>query len=164
MPETRISIEYLALPRPGSTPLVPADPVLALETRLWDRFFDLYVGMPMAKIVTDKLRPPGRNDPDGVAEAQATLRRAYDLVEARLPDRPWASGQTFGLADCAAAPALFYAEIVLPFSGTHPRLAAYFDRLLERPSVARTLEEARPWFHLFPLRERIPARFGGPVQ
>lgn len=161
VPETSIIIEYLGHHHPGAVPLLPPDPQEALQVRLWDRFFDLYVSAPMQKIVVDQLRPPGKGDPTGVDEALATLARAYDLVELHLGSRTWAASDSFSLADCAAAPALFYAEIVAPFSGSHPRLAAYFQRLLERESVARTIAEARPYFPMFPLRDRIPARFVG---
>jgi glutathione S-transferase len=159
IPETSIILEYLTQHYPGPTPLLPNNPEHALEARLWDRFFDLYVSVPMQKIVTDRLRPPGQSDAMGVAEANATLRRAYDLVERQMQSRTWAIGDAFCMADCAAAPALFYAEIVLPFSSTHPNIAAYFNRLVARASFRRTLEEARPYFHLFPLHDDIPARF-----
>lgn len=162
VPETSIIIEYLAQHYPGRAPLVPADPELALEARLWDRFFDQYVSAPMQKLVGDRLRPSGSGDPAGVEEAKATLRRAYDLAERQLTSRTWAIGDVFSMADCAAAPALFYADIALPFSADHPRLAAYFERLVARPSFARVLREARPYFELFPLRERLPARFREP--
>jgi glutathione S-transferase len=159
IPETSIIIEYLAQRDPGAAALLPQDPELALQVRLWDRFFDLYVSVPMQKIVTDRLRPAGGQDPLGVEDARATLRRAYGLLEQHLQGRVWAAGETFSMADCSAAPALFYADIVEPFSKTHRSIAAYFERLLERPSVSRTLEEARPYFPLFPLRDAIPARF-----
>ncbi len=159
VPETSVIIEYLAQRYPGPVSLLPADPEFALQARLWDRFFDLYVSAPMQKIVTDRLRPSGQNDLLGVEEAKGTLKRAYALAERQLQDRTWAIGDTFSMADCAAAPALFYADIVLPFSASHPSIAAYFNRLVERPSFARTLEEARPYFHNFPLRDAIPARF-----
>jgi glutathione S-transferase len=162
IPETSIIIEYLAQHYPGRTALVPADPELALEARLWDRFFDHYVSAPMQKLVGDRLRPSGSEDPAGVEQAKATLRRAYDLAERQLTSRTWAIGDGFSMADCAAAPALFYADIVLPFSQAHPRLAAYFERLVGRASFARVIEEARPYFDLFPLRDQMPARFRGP--
>jgi glutathione S-transferase len=161
VPETSIIIEYLADHHPGPVPLVPADRELAREARLWDRFFDLYVMTPMSKIVTDRLRPAGRGDATGVEEARALLDRAYDLADQRLAGRTWAIGDAFTLADCAAAPALFYADIAHPFSTGHPHLAAYFERLLARPSFARCLVEARPYFVDFPLRDRMPARFRG---
>jgi glutathione S-transferase len=159
VPETSIIIEYLTLHYPGPVALLPSDAGAALEARLWDRFFDSYVSAPMQKIVGDRLRPPGRNDPDGVEEARANLRRAYDLVEQQVESRAWAAGDAFSMADCAAAPALFYAGILVPFSSTHPNTAAYFERLVSRASFARTLAEARPYFQLFPFHEQIPARF-----
>jgi glutathione S-transferase len=161
VPETSVIIEYLTQHYPGPVPLLPSDRKQALEARLWDRFFDLYVNAPMQKIVTDRLRPPGGSDPVGVQEAMATLARAYALLERHMQARTWAAGDGFSLADCAAAPALFYADIVSPFSQTHPQVAAYFERLLARASVARTIDEARPYFPMFPLRDRIPARFAG---
>jgi glutathione S-transferase len=159
VPETSVIIEYLALHHPGPVPLLPADPDQALQVRLWDRFFDLYVSAPMQKIVVDRLRPAGASDALGVEEAEATLDRAYALLEAHLQPGAWAAAATFSLADCAAAPALFYAAIVRPFGDAYPKLAAYHERLLARPSVARTIDEARPYFPMFPLRDRIPARF-----
>ena len=158
VPETSIIIEHLDRRHPGP-PLVPADPAEALEARLWDRFFDLYVSTPIQKIVVDRIRPDGARDPHGVAEARGTLRTAYGQLEARMASRTWAIGDRFTLADCAAAPALFYAECVAPFSGTHPAAGRYLERLVARPSYARTLEEARPWFRDFPYREGLPARF-----
>jgi glutathione S-transferase len=163
VPETSIIIEYLHQHHPGPTALLPSEPKAALQARLWDRFFDLYVNAPMQKIVVDRLRPPGKGDPVGVDEAMATLTRAYGLLEAHLADRTWAAGDGFSLADCAAAPALFYAGIVVPFAKEFPKVSEYFERLLGRASVARTLDEARPYFPLFPLRDRIPARFLAPL-
>jgi glutathione S-transferase len=159
VPETSVIIEYLDQHYPGAQPLIPRDDALALEARLWDRFFDLYVQVPMQKIVTDTLRASGENDRRGVADAQASLATAYDLAERHFRDRRFAAGESFSIADCAAAPALFYAGIVAPFDGTHPNLGAYFERLLERPSFQRTLAEARPYFPLFPYKDAIPARF-----
>jgi glutathione S-transferase len=161
VPETSIIIEYLERHHPGPVPLLPADPDAALEVRLWDRFFDLYVNAPMQKIVVDRLRPAGAGDAIGVEEAQKTLAKAYALLDRHLRGRagPWVAGDGFSLADCAAAPALFYGAIVAPFADDHPAVSAYFERLLQRPSVARTLAEARPYFALFPMRDRIPARF-----
>jgi glutathione S-transferase len=159
VPETSIIIEYLARHYPGPVPLLPADPELALQARLWDRFFDLYVQVPMQKIVVDRLRPAGQADAHGVAEAEATLRIAYGMLERQLQAGPWAIGSAFSIADCAAAPALFYAQIALPFEPGQRALAAYFERLYARPAFARVLREARPYFGNFPLRERMPARF-----
>ena len=159
VPETSIILEYLAQHYPGPVPLLPADPELALQARLWDRFFDLYVQAPMQKIVVDRLRPEGRDDPHGVAEAEATLRTAYAMLERQLQTGPWAIGPVFGMADCAAAPALFYAHMAVPFEPRQRALAAYFERLLARPAFVRVLREARPYFGNFPLRERMPPRF-----
>jgi glutathione S-transferase len=150
LPEATIVIEYLAQTTPGGASLVPADPALALEVRLRDRFYDLYVNTPMQKVVTDKLRPPGRGDPFGVDEARATLSTALDLVEREMATKPWAAGASFTMADCAAAPALFYADKVMPFAGRYERAAAYLARLTERPSFARALREAEPYMKYFP--------------
>jgi glutathione S-transferase len=150
IPESSIIIEYLALHYPSAARLVPAEPERAWETRLSDRFFDLYVNVPMQKIVTDRLRPAGKSDPYGVEAARATLRTAYDMIERELATRTWAVGETFTMADCAAAPALFFADRIMPFGGAHGNAAAYLRRLAERPSVARTFEEARPYLGLVP--------------
>jgi glutathione S-transferase len=159
VPETSIIIEYLARHYPGKVPLLPDDPERALDVRLWDRFFDLYVSAPMQKIVIDRLRPSGAIDPVGVEEARGTLRTAYQVLERQLAAGPWAVGDAFSMADCSAAPALFYAGIVEPFSSSHPHTAAYFERLLGRHSFARVLDEARPYFVSFPYRDQMPARF-----
>jgi glutathione S-transferase len=161
LPETTIIIEHLDRHYPGARPLLPRDQTERLDARLWDRFFDLYVQVPMQKVVTDRLRSDGDHDPHGVADARDSLATAYGMLERQMADRTWAAGETFGLADCAAAPALFYAGIVVPFSDTHPHVAAYFERLMERPSFQRVLAEARPWFKYFPYIEAIPARFLG---
>ena len=159
IPETSIIIEYLEQHYPGARPLLPREAAECLEARLWDRFFDLYVQVPMQKVVTDRLRADGEHDPRGVADARSTLGTAYDMIERRMSDRTWAVGESFTLADCAAAPALFYAAIVVPFPETHACLAAYAARLVDRPSVKRVIAEARPYFHLFPFKDAIPARF-----
>ncbi len=159
VPETSIIIEYLDEHYAGSTRFIPRKNEAALEVRLWDRFFDLYVQSPMQKIVTDRLRPEGSQDRHGVAEAEATLRTAYKMIDAHMGNRAWAAGDEFTMADCSAAPALFYSGIVLPFGPDLKQLSSYFERLLERPSFARTIREARPYFDRFPLRDSIPARF-----
>lgn len=159
VPESSVIIEYLDQHYPGASPMLPEDDQSRLDARLWDRLFDLYVHAPMQKIVADRLRPPGERDGHGVAEARATLATAYGMVERHMAERTWAAGESFSIADCAASPALFYAGILEPFPPANRNLAAYFERLLERPSYARTLAEARPYFDLFPFREAMPARF-----
>jgi glutathione S-transferase len=149
--ESTIVIEYLDIYYPGTTRFVPANPDRAWRTRLWDRFFDNYVQEPMQKIVTDRLRPAGKNDAHGVEQAKVQLREAYRIAEPMLQSRTWAMGEDFTLTDCAAAPALFYANTVVPFGETEKKLSAYLDRLMARPSFARVLEEAQPYFSLFPM-------------
>lgn len=149
VPESSIIIEYLDRYHPGAAPLIPADPDLALRTRLADRFYDLYVHDPMQRIVGDKLRPEGKGDPYGVEVYRGLLRRAYEIIDADMADRTWAVGEAFTLADCAAAPPLFFANKLVPF-GSHANLAAYFERLTRRPSVARAFREAEPFLKYFP--------------
>jgi len=150
IPESTVIIEYLARHHPGAAQLIPADRDAALEVRRWDRFFDLYLELPMQKIVGDRLRAPDSRDPHGVSEARALLRTAYGLIEAQMAGKMWGAGDAFTMADCAAAPALFYADLVEPFGDAHPGLASYFARLLARPSFARVIEEARPYRKFFP--------------
>ncbi|HWJ73584.1 MAG TPA: glutathione S-transferase family protein [Kaistia sp.] len=159
VPETTIIIEYLQQHFPGPVRLIPDDADEQLEVRLLDRFFDLYVSVPMQKIVTDRLRPEGQSDPHGVAEAHAMLDHAYGMIERRIFDRRWAAGDRFTMADCSAWPALFFASIVHPFADDARHLPDYFERLLWRPSVKRVLAEAQPYFALFPYREAMPKRF-----
>ena len=147
--ESTIIIEYLAIHHPGTTQLVPADADLALATRLRDRFFDLYVDLPMQTIVGDRRRPADARDPFGVEEARQRLRTAYRMIEKDMATRTWATGDAFSMADCAAAPALYYANLVEPFAG-NANVARYFDRLRARPSFARAVREADPYRHLFP--------------
>ncbi|HZD24880.1 MAG TPA: glutathione S-transferase family protein [Alphaproteobacteria bacterium] len=150
LPEASIIIEYLDRHYPGPAPLLPAEPGLAMQTRLRDRVFDLYVNVPMQKIVTDRLRPEKSRDAYGVAEARAALRTVCDMLEAEMAGRTWATGESFTMADCAAAPSLYYANLVMPLAEAHPNTAAYLDRLMQRPSFARAVEEAAPYRDLFP--------------
>ena len=145
--ESSIIIEYLDQHYPGRTRFIPPDAEAARETRLRDRLLDLYIHLPMQKIVGDRLRPAGSKDPHGVEEARTTMRTALGLIE--QDSNRWAT-ETFTLADCAAAPSLFYADKVMPFAATHPRAAAYLERLKQRPSYARVLKEAEPYFRFFP--------------
>jgi glutathione S-transferase len=158
--ESTIVIEYLDTHYPGATPFLPADPDGAWQVRMWDRFFDGYVQQPMQKIVGDRLRPAGANDAWGVEQARGQLHQAYEVIEQQIATKTWMMGDAFTLADCSAAPALFYANTVEPFGDEQRRLAAYLGRLMARPSFARALEEAKPYFELFPL-ERKPRIAGG---
>jgi glutathione S-transferase len=148
--ESSIIIEYVALKWPGAQRMLPEDPAAALEARQMDRFFDSYVMTPMQKVVLDHLRPQDSRDPFGVEEARAMLERAYGWLNGVMAERPWAAGGDFSLADCAAAPALFYADWVHPI-GEHLEAARdYRKRLLARPSFARAVDEARPYRQYFP--------------
>ena len=150
VPEATIVIEYLEQYYPGASPLIPLDRDAAREARLRDRFYDLYVNEPVGKIVTDKLRPAGKNDELGVERARALLVTAYGMIEAEMAERTYALGKVFTLADCAAAPALYYANRVQPFGAARPHTSAYLERLTARPSYARVLAEAEPYFKMFP--------------
>jgi glutathione S-transferase len=150
IPESSIIIEYLDRHYPGRTQFIPADPDLAWQTRLRDRFYDLYLHLPMQKIVGDRLRPEEKRDPNGVEEARGQLRTSYRMIEAQMAAGTWAMGEAFGLADCAAMPALFYGNMVQPFGDAHKNVTAYFERLKARPAVARVLREAEPYFNMVP--------------
>ena len=148
--ESSIIVEHLALRHPGPTRLIPDDAEAALRVRFLDRFFDNYVHTPMQKIVADAMRDTIERDPKGVAEARSLLETAYQWLESEIGRVGWAAGEDFTLADCAAAPALFYADWVQPIPDQFPGVRAYRSRLLARPSVARTVDEARPYRHFFP--------------
>jgi glutathione S-transferase len=150
IPESSIIIEYLDNHYPGRIQFIPDDAKLALQTRLRDRFYDLYVHLSVQKIVGDRLRPEGKKDPHGVEEAKARIQSCYGMIDREMATQTWAMGDAFSLADCAAAPALFYANQVMPFGDTHENVAAYFARLTARPSFGRVIREAEPYFHMFP--------------
>jgi glutathione S-transferase len=149
--EASCIIEHLGLYHAGPASLVPEDARAALETRLMDRFFDNYVSTPQQKIVADALRPASDRDPYGVAEARRMLDTSYTWLDGVMADRTWAAGERFSLADCAAAPFLFYADWSHRIGAHHANVLAYRRRLLQRPSFARAVDEARPYRHLFPL-------------
>ena len=149
--ETSIIIEHLDLHHCGPVRLVPEDRKAALGVRMLDRFFDNYVMTPMQKIVFDSIRSPADRDPCGVADARALLETSCRWLDGTLEGRQWAAGDVFSLADCAAAPALFYADWVHPIGNEFGRVRAYRTRLLARQSFARAVDEARPYRSLFPL-------------
>ena len=157
--ESTIVIEYLDAHFPGKVRFVPDDADAAWRTRLWDRVFDNYVELPMQKIVTDRLRPEGSRDGFGVEQAKGQLREVYPMIERELGSRQWIMGDVFTLADCAAAPALFYANILVPFDPGQAALGDYLDRLMARPSFARVLQEAKPYFRFFPFEPDLRARY-----
>lgn len=148
--ESSIIIEHLDLHHRGATRWLPDDPDAALEVRFMDRFFDNYVMTPQGKLVFDSMREPDKRDPQGVVEARAALDTAYAWLDHTMRDREWAAGAAFTMADCAAAPALFYADWSYPIPKQYGNLHAYRRHLLARPSYARAVNEARPYRHLFP--------------
>jgi glutathione S-transferase len=149
--ESSIIIEHLDLDHPGPARFVPEDPRAALQVRTMDRFFDNYVMTPMQRIVFDAMRPEDARDPQGVVEARRMLDTAYAWLEGAMSGRPWAAaGDGFSLADCAAAPSLFYADWVQPVGEAFPHVRAYRKRLLAHPSFARAVDEARPYRKFFP--------------
>jgi glutathione S-transferase len=143
-------VEYLDRHHPGPEKLLPDNPDTALDVRLLDRFFDNYVHASLQKIVGDRIRAPDHRDAHGVAEARVMLDTSYAWLDTRMADRRWAAGEGFTLADCAAAPALFYADWVHPIGDGFANVAAYRARLLARPSVKRAVDAARPYRPLFP--------------
>ena len=149
--EASTIIEHLEVNYPGPVRMIPADPNAAVEVRMLDRFFDNYVMTPQGKCVFNAIRPEADRDPYGVAEARAMLETSYRWLDARMAGREWAVGDSFSLADCAAAPSLFYADWTHPIDAGLKHLHAYRQRLLARPSFARAVDEARPYRHYFPL-------------
>ena len=149
--EATAIIEYLEAVHPGLEPLIPASREAAVKVRMMDRVFDNYVMNVMTVMVTDALRPEEHRDPYGVERARADLDRIYAWLDLELTGRDLACGAHFTLADCAAAPSLFYADWAHPIADQHVTLRAYRARLLARPSVTRCIEEARPYRAYFPL-------------
>jgi glutathione S-transferase len=148
--ETTIIIDYLDRHYPGPVRFVPDDAERAREVRLWDRIYDLYLQGPMQKIVGDRLRPEGAKDAFGVEEARTLLATGLGMVDKQAAGRAWTTGEQFTLADCAAAPALFYADKVMPIGDRYANALALLERLKERPSFARVVVEAEPYFRYFP--------------
>lgn len=151
IPEASIIIEYLGLHHPGPVPLLPQDARAALEVRAMDRFFDNYISTPQQSVVADRLRPEAERDARGVRQAREMLDTAYAWLDQVMAKREWAAGDTFSLADCAAAPFLFYADWTHRIATAFTHVLAYRRRLLARPSFARAVDEARVYRPLFPL-------------
>jgi len=151
IPESSIIIDYLVRTQHPAASLIPAHPDEALRTRLLDRLIDSYIHLPFQQIVSERLRPEGHHDPYGVERNRDAIRAGYDLIAPMIAG-PWAMGGDFTAADCAALPALFYADYAVKLAGW-PALSAYLDRLKTRPSVARVLVEAGPYFQYFPLKD-----------
>jgi glutathione S-transferase len=155
LPESSVIIEYLDHFFAWKHPLIPHDFDAALQARLWDRIFDNHVQGPMQEVVLDRIR----NANGDLAKARSTLDTAYGVIDRQAASNTWIAGDAFSLADCAAAPALFYAGTLQPFPDHCIHLTAYFDKLVHRPSVQRVLEEAKPYFSLYPFQSTIPQRF-----
>jgi glutathione S-transferase len=152
VPESTTIIEYLAQHYPGPVPLVPADATQAFAVRAQDRFYDLHVHLLTQKVITDRLRPAGQNDTFGVEHARDLLQTALRIIDKDMTRKTWAAGEAFTLADCAAAPTLFYYNrAVEPLKGSFDNVAAYLERLVKRPSYARALKEAEPFLKYVPM-------------
>ena len=150
IPESSVIIEYLDHRYPGKIRFIPADGELARQVRFKDRFYDWHLHRHMQKVVGDRLRPEGKKDPHGVDDAKARIDVSLGMIDAEMAGKTWAVGDAFSMADCAAGPPLFYIDKVFPLAEKHKSAARYLRRLLERPSYARTIEEAKPYFSMFP--------------
>lgn len=149
--ESTVIIDYLGQHYPGAVKLIPDQASEAVTVRALDRFFDLHVHTHLQKIIGDRLRPADKRDAYGVEQARAAMNVALGLAEKDMATRTWAAGDDFTLADCAAAPPLFYVDMaVAPLAGAYPNLLAYLERMKQRPSYARALEEAKPFLHWVP--------------
>jgi glutathione S-transferase len=154
--ESAAIIEYLDLHHGDAPPMVPSDRRAAIEARQMDSIFDDYLMGPLARMVFDALRPEEKRDPQTVVEAKATLDKTYAWLNRWMERREWAANDSFSIADCAAAPALFYAHWGHPIPKSHEALHTYRARLMARASIARVVDEARPWRPNFPLKEHTP--------
>jgi glutathione S-transferase len=151
IPESTSIIEYLARHHPGPAKLIPEQPEAAFEVRARDRFYDLHVHTHIQRIIGERLRPAESKDPYGLEQAKSALAVALALAEREMAGRTWAAGEEFSMADCAAAPPLFYLDFAVePIAGSYPNLAAYLGRLKQRPSYARALKEAEPYLQFVP--------------
>lgn len=164
IPETSIIIEHLQRHHSQrDAKLIPDDADAAIDVRLWDRLLDQYVMTPMQALTADLLKPEAERDPRSVARARETLSTSYAIIDRHLQRRTWLAGDTFSMADCTAAPALFYAVTYLPVPPEHAQLSAYFERLVTHPAVAAVIENARPYFRFYPGRAGLSRRFFDPA-
>ncbi len=151
IPESTGIIEYLTQHHPGPVKLIPDDAEAAFKTRALDRFYDLNLHIHMQKVIGDRRRPAGQNDPFGVEHARGLIQTALAIADKDMADKTWAIGDGFTMADCAAAPPLFYCDFAIaPLAGRYENLAAYLGRLKQRPSYARALKEAEPFLKYVP--------------
>lgn len=150
IPESSVIIAHLDRHYPGRTHFIPDDADDASRMHVYDRVFDNDVNQNMQRVVFDRLRPADNRDPYGVDQAKAKLRATLDMIERNIAGRTWVMGEDFTMADCAAAPALFYADRIIPLKDGHPNVAAYLGRLMRRPSFLRVLKEAKPYIDMFP--------------
>jgi len=155
VPESTVIIEYLDHFHPGHQLLIPESWDDAMQVRLWDRFFDSYVHGPMQEIVNDRIRQANGD----MMPARSMLNTAYEMIDRQLVSRLWATGEHFSMADCAAVPALFYATTLVPLRPDLMHLSAYFERLMNRASCMRVIDEAKPYFSMYPFADAIPSRF-----
>ncbi len=152
IPESSIIIEYLAQHYPGRSKLLPADPDVARQVRMRDRFFDLYIHVPMQRIVGERLRPKDQRDPLGVEQARNQMKTALAMIDGEIGSKQWAMGDSYTMADCAASPPLFYADKI-GMMAEYKNARTYLERLKARPSFARVLKEAEPYFAMFPTED-----------
>lgn len=161
--ETSIIIEYLQQHHAtGSAVLIPTDPDAALQVRFWDRFCDFHVMTPMQALTAELLRSEEQRSAFAEAEARKQLLKSYATLDRQLDGHAWLAGSAFSMADCAAAPALFYAVAYVPIPESEARLNAYFERLMAHPAVSAVVDAARPWFQYFPGRAGLARRFYAP--
>ncbi len=161
--ETSIIIEYLQQHyAAGDARLIPNSAEAALDVRFWDRFSDFYVMTPMQALTAERLKPDGQGSEAAVADARQMLLKSYAVLDRQLQGGGWLAGADFSMADCAAAPALFYAVAYVPLPEEAVNLQAYFERLMAHPAVVAVVDGARPWFKYFPGRDGLARRFFDP--
>ena len=161
--ETSIIIEYLQLHLAnGDARLIPASDEAALDVRFWDRFSDFYVMTPMQALTAERLKPDGQGSEAAVADARQMLLKSYAVLDRQLRAGGWLAGAEFSMADCAVAPALFYAVPYVPLPEEATHLQAYFERLMAHPAVTAVVDGARPWFKYFPGRDGLAREYFDP--